>query len=116
MDFLVQNNDVIIRNNDLVLVDGLEETRQRVIQRLQLFFGEWFLDRRRGVPHIQEIRKKSVQESTVTALLKREILAVEGVAELLKFEIDFSPATRTITVETVIRSQKGTLPLSIPFF
>ncbi|MCP3944604.1 MAG: hypothetical protein GY710_24435 [Desulfobacteraceae bacterium] len=115
MDFLIQDNDLVIQNNNLVLVDGLEETRQRLTQRLQTFFSEWFLDRRRGIPHIQEIRKKGVQQSTVSAIFKKEILDVEGVTELLKFEMDYIPSSRTLVLDFAIRSNEGTLELTIPF-
>lgn len=114
MDFKLTNNDIEITKNDLVQIDGLEETKQRVIQRLQFFQGEWFLDRSQGIPYFQEIFGKGVQVSAVSAIFKNEILSVTGVIELLSFELDYNPTERGLVVNFSARSVSGVLSVSIP--
>ncbi|NQY74323.1 MAG: hypothetical protein HRT90_06120 [Candidatus Margulisbacteria bacterium] len=114
MDILLDsNNEVVFKNNDLVLVEGIQETKQRIIQRLQLFRGEWFLDRSRGIPYFQDILKKGNQVSAISAIFKTEILSVTGVIELLKFEMDYEAKQRELTITVSVRSVERIVSLSI---
>lgn len=113
MDVLVESGDLAITNNDLVQIEGPNETKQRIEQRLQMFFSEWFLDRRKGIPYIQDILRKSAQQSTISAILKKEIIDVLGVDELLAFEMDYVTVSRTLTINLSIRSYENIVSLSI---
>lgn len=114
MDFLIENDDFAIKNNDLVLVDGLQETNQRLIQRLQFLFGEWFLDRSKGIPYLQQILKKGVQLSTLSSIFKVNILDIEGVLELLAFDFDYVAVNRTFELTLSVRTTHGVLNLTVP--
>jgi hypothetical protein len=76
--------------------------------------GEWFADRSRGMPYIRELLKKGVREGTVRAVLRRELLRVEGVAEVQSMQIEIDRRTRRCTVRglVVISTEGERVPVS----
>lgn len=98
MDFLQKDSgDLDIVNNQLVIVRGADEVRQRIIQRLRTIQGEWFLDRRVGVPYFGNIFVKQVVPSNVNAIIQTTIIETPGVFELISYEADLSSA-RVLTI------------------
>lgn len=83
-------NDVIIENNDLKLITGVEEVAQILRQELRVFLGEWFLDTREGIPYFEEILKKNPNPITVDSIFKNKILNSPGVIELQSFLLEIN--------------------------
>ncbi len=102
-----QTNDLVVQNNRLVIIDGADEVTQRVRARLRMFRGEWFLDTERGTPYFQTIFAKGTSSDAIAAAIKREILTVLGVVELLKYSQEINPATRLLTVDFTISAYDG---------
>ena len=103
------NGDVDITNGKLSLTTGLKAIEQRLAQRLRLFFTEWFLDKTRGIPWIQQIFKKNPNPVVVDAVIKREILAEPQVIELQTFSLDLDTTTRLLTVTFRALTTEGEL-------
>ena len=74
----------------IVRADGREEIAQRIQTRLKLLLGEWFVDRNEGLPWFQEILERGLTNSGRAAIIKRAILATDGVLGLDIFTIDDS--------------------------
>lgn len=91
-----EGGDIEIENNTASLVGGADEVRQRIIQRLRTFRGEWFLDFSVGVPYYQDVLKKNPNPSTVAAVLQAAILGTLGVIELKEFSLDYDNARELI--------------------
>ena len=83
---------------DLKLVDSAEQVRQQLIIKLRLWRGEWFLDTEFGTPYIQQILGKQLTLSGALAALRKSILEVSGVRQILSFEYSFSNSTRKLSV------------------
>jgi hypothetical protein len=95
------NDDIAIENNTFVLTSNNsdEEIRQRLLQALRFFLGEWFLDTTEGIPYFQTILVKGTPPDIIEAEFKSAILGVEGVASLNEFEpLEYEPATREMKV------------------
>lgn len=108
MDFkLDDNNDLIIENNNLVLIDGIDLVRQLLLERLRTFRGEWFLDVTVGVPYFQDIMKKGVNINSVSSILKDEIVGTPGVISLKSFELDFDNLIRELKVVFSAQATQG---------
>lgn len=103
------NGEIDLTNNKMTLTTGLKAIEQRISQRLRLFLGEWFLDKTRGVPWIQQVFKKNPNPVVVDAVIKREILAEPTVRELQIFELDLDTATRILTVTFKAITTEGVL-------
>lgn len=92
-------NDLVFENNKLVIISGAAETEQRLRARLRMFMGEWFLNLARGTPYRQTIFEKGTPPDTIAAAIKREILTVAGVKNLLQYEQDYNSTTRGMSVK-----------------
>jgi hypothetical protein len=68
---------------------------------LRWWLGEWFLDRSRGVPYLQSLLRKGVGEGTVRAVLRKELLRVEGVAQVARIDLALDKRTRRMRVSSV---------------
>lgn len=99
--------DLVIENNDLVAVTGLEAVRQNLRQRLGMFKGEWFLNLQKGVPYFQEIFKKDYSPSEVDAAFKITILNTPGVLELLDYNLELDNVTGKMNLSFKVRSYDG---------
>lgn len=75
-----------------------DQVRQACQVTLKWWLGEWFLDRRRGTPYIRDLLKKGVSEATARAFFRRELLEVEGVAQVGQIALSLNRSTRVLTV------------------
>jgi hypothetical protein len=91
--------DIEIVGGQLVLVDGPEEYRQHLQQRLRTYFGEWFMDLSIGIPYHDGIMVKRPNDVVINNLIKREILTSPGVTVLEEYSSDYIPATRKLNVD-----------------
>ena len=89
------------------VIGGRESVRQRVLQRLLLFRGEWFLDTRAGVPYFDEIFTRPANVSIATSLLTSEIRAVEGVEDVFDVTVEIPDAERKLVYSCSIRTEDG---------
>jgi hypothetical protein len=112
-DLKTEDNDLIFENNDLIIVTGQQETKQRLEQRLQTFLGEWFLDTSIGVPYYQDILKKNPDTTLVTGTLKSVITQTPGVTDLLEFNFTFNKQAREATLVFTARSASGDIGLEV---
>ncbi len=101
--------DMDIADGKLTLTTGLVAVQQRITQRLRFFLAEWFLQKDRGVPWIQQVFKKNPNPVIVDAVIKREIIAEPTVIELKSFNLDIDTATRILTVTFSALTKEGEL-------
>lgn len=104
------NDDVAIENNRFVWTvnNSDEEIRQRLIQNLKFFLGEWFLDINQGVPYFQAIFVKGTPPEIVEAAFKDVIIGTDGVTDLKRFEpLDLNSATRELKVDFDVTTING---------
>lgn len=95
---LDDNGDIDLENGEMTLTDGLEAVRQRLKQRYQFIFQEWFLNQSRGIPYAQQVFVKGPSPVIIDAIFKSETLSEPSVLELQKFELDLDTQTRALTI------------------
>ena len=93
------NHDLLVSGIDLALVDGAEQVRQQLLIKLKLWRGEWFLDTEFGTPYLQQILGKQLTMSGAIVALRKSILEVQGVRQILSFSYKFNNSTRKLEVE-----------------
>lgn len=96
---LSSNHDLDTSSLDLKLVDKAEQVRQQLLIKLKLWRGEWFLDTEFGTPYLQQILGKQLTLSGALAALRKSILEVTGVRQILSFSYKFNNSTRKLEVE-----------------
>lgn len=90
--------DLDLSTGDIQIVDGAEAVAQHVRIRLRFLFGEWFLDRRLGVPYFQSILIKNPGTNVVRRILRQVVAETPGVEELREFTTTYDGLTRALTV------------------
>lgn len=105
-------NYILIENQDLAVVSGLEAIRQHLRQRLQFFRGEYAHDITRGIPYHDEFFKKNPNPIVMDYVLKDTILTTPGVTELLSFSMDLNNSTRILNIAFKVSTDYGNLVYS----
>lgn len=74
------------------------EVAQHIRMRLRMWLGEWFLDLGEGVPYLDEILEKGIDDGSIGAILKAVILGTPGVATINSLSLKRDNAARTLNV------------------
>lgn len=99
--------DLRLVDGQLVLVSGTDAIRQDLAVRLRWFKGEWFLDRRTGVPWFQSILGHRASTAAIERILRTAIRATPGVSSITRLSIDTDNVERTLTVDFEVRTNDG---------
>jgi len=75
-----------------------EAVAQHVRQRLMTHEGEWFLDTAAGVPWLGRVMGQSYNPTIMEALVKSEVLATDGVTEIIDFSVSFDKSSRGVVI------------------
>ena len=90
--------------------DVPEAPAQAILTRLRLWLGEWFIDTTEGTPYQQAILGMHTS-ATVEPALRRQILGTQGVTSIESFNMVRDPNTRRVTVDAVVNTEYGTVPV-----
>lgn len=81
------------------LLKGADAIAQRIRTRFRFVKGEWFLDKRLGVPYFDYILIKNPDPVLVSAIFRRVLMTTPGVKQVKRFTATLDKATRTLTVD-----------------
>ncbi len=109
--------DLLVRSGDMVLTSdadptGTDPVLQNVLQRLNFYFSEWFLDNTQGVPWIQQILVKNPDQSKVDAILRNTIQGTPGITQLNSYSFSFNKGGRSATISFQAQKTNGTITYS----
>lgn len=103
----IAKNDLVIKNNDLILIDNTERVAQQVLITLRFWLGEWFLDTREGVPYLEYVLVKNPNMSHIRQILTEKIQSVEGVKRIISLDFDFRRVARELYVDFEVDTDYG---------
>jgi len=106
-------HDLNIKNLDFNILDKAESIRQQLLIKLKLWKGEWFLDTDFGTPYIQEILGKQLTLSGAIAAIRKSILEVGGVRQILSFSYSFNNSNRKLSIQFSADTEYGLLEVTI---
>lgn len=103
------NNDLVIKNNDLILIDNAERIAQQVLITLRFWLNEWFLDTRQGIPYLEYILVKNPNKNHIKQIFSEKIMNIEGVKEISSMNLDFSmiQIRRELSISYEINTKYG---------
>ncbi|MFZ7141547.1 hypothetical protein ACLSY0_00065 [Avibacterium avium] len=104
---LNSQHDLLIKDNKLVLVNGVNQKAQQIKVVLLTFLGEWFLDTTIGLPYFDEILVKNPDSSRIQAIFRKKIMQVSGVQAVERLELNFNRKERTLGVQFSARTSEG---------
>jgi len=97
---------IVVENYDNPLVSELDQVVQNCRIRLRTFYGECFLDNRRGIPYFSETFTKANKDSR-DAILKATIKETPEITEIVSYISTDDPETRTMTVTFKAKATLG---------
>jgi hypothetical protein len=102
-----------IDDNGLIIVlEDLDALRQKLEQRLYLFYRAWFLNTTRGVKYIEEIMRKGVSEGLAASILNNEVLKESEVTRIDNVTTSLS-ADRKFSYEATLQTIYGPTEISV---
>jgi len=105
-----ENGTGIVLNtvNSFTIFNDLDELVNKILQRLQFFQAEWFLNTSLGVPYFQEIFSGPVDAGLIVNTLNNEISKESAVTLITDVKIDYNKQTREFayaaTIDTIYGS------------
>ena len=86
----------ITPQKQIEIARGAEDIRQRVIERLRHWQGEWFMDRNSGVPYMEGVFSRPVSLVVVASVLRHAIRQVRGVSGVTLLSLSLDPENRKL--------------------
>jgi hypothetical protein len=108
----VNYGDILIENKTAKLCTGVDYIVQRLRANLKLIYGEWFKDSIKGIKYFESILIKNPNMSVITSIFKSAITSSFGIVSLDKFEMDFNPSGRSLTIYADVTSTEGEASIS----
>ena len=105
-----------LTNGDLdwTVVDGIHSVAQRVLQRVQYWLGEWFLNTRSGVPYLADVFGFNQSEELIARTISDQIRAVPDVLAVENDRVSLDPKSRRMRYSARVRTRYGVLDLAGP--
>jgi len=104
IDYELQDGDIVISGNDTVTTDA---TAQRLRQKLLLWRGEWFLDRRAGFPYLQRVLGQRPRPEVVGSLVRQLVERDPDVQSVDALNLEFDETARRLRVSFAARLRNG---------
>ena len=92
---------------NLAMAVGLEDVRQRVLERLRYWLAQWFLTVEDGVPYRPEIFQQTTTVGLAAAVVSNQIRSVEGVTGVGRVIAEIDPVTRRMTYSALVSTTQG---------
>ena len=92
---------------NLAVVTEIEDVRQRVVERLRWFLGEWFLQVRDGVPYRTRVFTGATSVGLASAVITEQILSERGVTAVLDVFTDINFTSRRMTYSAKVVTNFG---------
>lgn len=106
-DLALVDGELVIKDGDLAVVRGKDAIAQAVYLRLSFFQGEWFLDSQAGIPWFEKALVKGPRLALVRSTVRKELLSVQGVNDVLQLDLDLSAQTRTLSITFRVSTDLG---------
>lgn len=82
----------------LRIIRGPDAVVQRLRQRFAMVKGEWFLDRRLGVPYREQLLVKNPDRGLVCSIFRRIIVDTPGFSRVVTISAELTKATRSMAL------------------
>lgn len=89
------------------IIRGAPAVAQRVRVRFRWFLGEWFLDKRQGVPYYRDVLVKNPDSVLISFIFRRVLLSTPGVQSVSDFSASLDRQSRKLTVDFEAKLDDG---------
>ena len=92
---------------NLVVVRGVDDVRERVIEALRFQRGSWWLAASKGVPYRASIFVRPAFASTLSRIVGQTLLDVPGVAAVNNVDVSIDRVTRRMSYTADVTTDTG---------
>lgn len=110
----LETGRLLVENGGFADVDGLDEIRQHVWLRLQIFLAECVYDTTIGMPWITELSQPGTTPERMGAIYRETILGTPGITAITKGPIPSLGADRALVLSFTASTDEGELEFSSP--
>ncbi len=96
---IIPAGDLDIANGDFVVLTGIAYARQQMAARFKFFLGEWFLNKREGVPYFQYVFVKNPKINVIRSIFRQVALSTPGIIALPRFTLTYNSKARTLAFD-----------------
>lgn len=96
---LIPKGDLLLKNRTTVSTEGSDYARQRITVSLDVFLGEWFLDKRIGIAYFRDLLVHSPNSDTVRTTFREAILNTPGIVAVPSLKINLDTTERIAYVD-----------------
>lgn len=105
--------DIVLVDNDLQLVEGDDELRQRVEFKLEFFQGDFRPDISFGIPYYGRVFGRGVNVPDLYGIFVDAIQTEQGISYVERLDINIDAQTRVLMVDGAARATSGAeIPIS----
>lgn len=112
---LDSSHDIYLTDYEPTMSAGIDQVRQRLLVRLKLFMGEWYLDEEAGLPYYKDVLTASPKLALVEAVFRKEILSLPEIEALTAFEMTYDGSARQLGIDFTAISSEGEVTISEVF-
>ena len=110
---LIADQDLQLdENGNLLIVDALEDVRQRVLFRLRFWLGQWYLLAHDGVPYRPEIFQRPTTVGLAAAVVSDQIRSLDEVTGVSRVSATIDPLTRRMTYQATVSTPHGSMDIN----
>lgn len=103
----VANSDLVIKDNDLLVIDNAERVAQQILITLRFWLGEWFLNTQDGIPYLDYVLIKNPNLSHIRQIFTEAIEKIDGVNRVASMDLDFYAVKRELEVSYSVETDYG---------
>lgn len=104
---VIPKGDLLLTNRTTAVVDGVNYAKQRITVSLDVFLGEWFLDKRIGIAYFRDLLVHSPNSDTVRTTFREAIMNTPGIVAVPALTIDLDTTARVAYVDFTATYDNG---------
>jgi hypothetical protein len=104
---VIPKGDLLLTNRTTVVTDGADYAKQRITVSLDVFLGEWFLDKRIGIAYFRDLLVHSPNSDTVRTTFREAIMNTPGIVAVPLLSITLDTTNRIAYVDFAATYDNG---------
>ncbi len=105
---LDENNDILIKNNQIQMINGSELTKQTIQTVIGTNKGEWCLNEDEGITFGNILGKSIPDDEVIKTEIEQGLLQVDDF-NIVEFSVDFNSHTRKLNIAFQAENIDGTI-------
>jgi hypothetical protein len=99
----IPKGDLLLEQGTTKIIDAIAYAEQRIAVTLDFFLGEFFLNKREGLPYFRDVMIKNPNSETVRSMFRRGIMQTPGIVAvpLLTWSVDAAQRRGFVDFEAI---------------